>query len=241
MSFVEAVWLAEAKFGTLGTRGSYTPPARPEDIKGAGIGPSPAYSLSAAVAEVDVDPETGIVDGAERIWIAHDIGQAINPVLVDGPGRGQRLHGPRRGPDGGDGPTGATATWFTGSPRSSSTRARPRWRCATSITYLVEDPDPNGPFGAKEAGQGPQLPIMPAVANAVYDAVGVRIDEVPITPEKVLKAIRSGEKRLRAHRLPRGPVARADRVPTPGRAETGSAGRRARTEAPSRARRAMAR
>jgi len=57
-------------------------------------------------------------------------------------------------------------------------------------TYLIEDPDPNGPFGAKEVGQGPLLPVPPAVANAVYNAVGVRIDEVPITPEKVLKALR---------------------------------------------------
>ena len=55
-------------------------------------------------------------------------------------------------------------------------------------TFLIEDPDPNGPFGAKEVGQGPLLPIMPAVANAVYDAVGVRVDEVPITPEKILRA-----------------------------------------------------
>jgi hypothetical protein len=57
------------------------------------------------------------------------------------------------------------------------------------FTYLVEGPDPRGPFGAKEVGQGPMLPIAPAVANAVYDAVGVRIDEVPITPEKILKAL----------------------------------------------------
>jgi hypothetical protein len=57
------------------------------------------------------------------------------------------------------------------------------------VTELIEDPDPRGPFGAKEVGQGPLLPIMPAVANAVYDAVGVRIDEVPITPEKVMKAL----------------------------------------------------
>jgi len=56
------------------------------------------------------------------------------------------------------------------------------------VTYLVEDPDPAAPFGAKEVGQGPLLPIMPAVANAVYDAVGVRIDEVPITPDKILRA-----------------------------------------------------
>jgi len=57
------------------------------------------------------------------------------------------------------------------------------------ITELIEEPDPQGPFGAKEVGQGPLLPIMPAVANAVYDAVGVRIDEIPITPEKIMKAL----------------------------------------------------
>jgi hypothetical protein len=57
------------------------------------------------------------------------------------------------------------------------------------LTELVENPDPRGPFGAKEVGQGPLLPVMPAVANAVYDAIGVRIDEVPITPEKILKAL----------------------------------------------------
>ena len=57
------------------------------------------------------------------------------------------------------------------------------------FTELVENPDPRGPFGAKEVGQGPLLPVMPAVANAVYDAIGVRIDEVPITPEKILRAL----------------------------------------------------
>ena len=59
------------------------------------------------------------------------------------------------------------------------------------VTYLIEDPDPAGPYGAKEVGQGPLLPVMPAIANAVYDAVGVRIDEVPITPEKVLAALKA--------------------------------------------------
>jgi hypothetical protein len=57
------------------------------------------------------------------------------------------------------------------------------------VTYVVEDPDKNGPFGAKEVGQGPLLPIMPAVANAIFDAVGVRVDEVPISPEKVFAAL----------------------------------------------------
>src|SRR5438552_4005168 len=83
VSFAEAVVLAESKFGTIGTVGSYTPPRSPGKYKGAGVGPSPAYSYSAAVAEVDVDIDTGIVV-VERIWIAHDVGKSINPVLVMG-------------------------------------------------------------------------------------------------------------------------------------------------------------
>jgi CO/xanthine dehydrogenase Mo-binding subunit len=58
------------------------------------------------------------------------------------------------------------------------------------VTLLVEDPDANGPFGAKEVGQGPLLPVPPALANALHDAVGVRIDEIPATPEKVFQALK---------------------------------------------------
>ncbi|MDH4095854.1 MAG: aldehyde oxidase, partial [Betaproteobacteria bacterium] len=59
---------------------------------------------------------------------------------------------------------------------------------------LIEYPDPNCPYGAKEVGQGPLLPVMPALANAIHDAVGVRIDEIPITPDKVLRALEKKEK-----------------------------------------------
>ena len=73
-------------------------------------------------------------------------------------------------------------------------------------TILIEDPEPNGPFGAKEVGQGPLLPVMPAVANAVYDAVGVRIDEVPITPDKIVRALddlaKGGEGRVGPRTFP---------------------------------------
>jgi CO/xanthine dehydrogenase Mo-binding subunit len=85
MTFPEAVWLAEAKFGTLGTTGSYTPPNPPGKFKGSTMGPSPAYSYCAAVAEVEVDPDTGIVV-VPRIWIAHDGGQSIH-------GTGRSPHG----------------------------------------------------------------------------------------------------------------------------------------------------
>jgi hypothetical protein len=91
-------------------------------------------------------------------------------------------------------------------------------------TELIENPDPRGPFGAKEVGQGPLLPIMPAVANAVYDAVGVRIDEVPITPEKIVKALDDKAKgkpaRYGPARFPTSPTRADDRSDRRGKAAT---------------------
>jgi 4-hydroxybenzoyl-CoA reductase alpha subunit len=189
MTFAEAVQLAESKYGTIGTVGSYTPPRSPGRFKGAGVGPSPAYSYSAAIAEVDVDPDTGIV-AVERIWIGHDIGQSINPALVMGQVEGSVYMGLGE----------ALMEEMTYRANRNVVHKFPsmlEYKSPTTLemcdvkTYLIEDPDPNGPFGAKEVGQGPLLPVPPAVVNAVYDAVGVRIDEVPATPEKVLTAIRA--------------------------------------------------
>ena len=192
VSFAEAVVLAESKFGTIGTVGSYTPPRSPGKYKGAGVGPSPAYSYSAAVAEVDVDADTGIVV-VERIWIAHDVGKSINPVLVMGQVEGSVYMG-----------LGeilmeemayrANRNVVHKIPSMLEYKSPTTMEMCDVKTYLIEDPDPNGPFGAKEVGQGPLLPVPPAVANAVYNAVGVRVDEVPITPEKVLKALREKSK-----------------------------------------------
>src|SRR6267142_2720328 len=189
VSFAEAVVLAESKFGTIGTVGSYSPPRSPGRYKGAGVGPSPAYSYSAAVADVDVDPATGIVT-VERVWIAHDIGQSINPVLVMGQVEGSVYMGL--------GEILMEEMAYRGNrnvvhkfPSMLEYKSPTTMEMCDVKTYLIEDPDPNGPFGAKEVGQGPLLPVPPAVANAVYDAVGVRIDEVPATPEKVLAAIRA--------------------------------------------------
>jgi hypothetical protein len=97
------------------------------------------------------------------------------------------------------------------------------------ITYLVDDDEreKNAPFGAKEAGQGPLLPVPPAIANAIYDAVGVRIDEVPITPDKVLKAIRAKAKgqegRYGPTSFPSIPMPEPIRVATPWEGGTGDA------------------
>ncbi len=188
VTFAEAVVLAESKFGTIGTVGSYSPPRSPGRYKGAGVGPSPAYSYSAAVAEVDVDTDTGIVT-VERVWIAHDIGKSINPVLVMGQVEGSVYMGL--------GEILMEEMVYRGNrnvvhkfPSMLEYKSPTTMEMCDVKTYLIEDPDPNGPFGAKEVGQGPLLPVPPAVANAVYNALGVRIDEVPITPEKVLRAMR---------------------------------------------------
>lgn len=192
MSFAEAVCLAEAKFGTLGAVGSYTPPRSPGRYRGAGVGPSAAYSYSAAVAEVEVDPDTGIVR-VPTIWIGHDIGQSINPALVMGQveggvymGLGEALMEEMAYRE----KLGLVHKW----PSMLEYKSPTTMEMCDVITYLIEDPDPNGPFGAKEAGQGPLNPVMPAIANAIYDAVGVRVDEVPLSPPKVLKAIQAKAK-----------------------------------------------
>jgi 4-hydroxybenzoyl-CoA reductase alpha subunit len=190
--FHEAVCLAEARFGTIGTVGSYTPPKSPALYKGGGVGPSPTYSYTAAVVEVAVNSVTGWIT-VPKIWIAHDIGRALNPPLV----RGQVEGGVYMGL----GEALMEEQEFRRLPKKLSHAlvhkfpSMLEYKSPTSldmpdvVTVLVEEPDPRGPFGAKEVGQGPLLPIMPAVANAVYDAVGVRIDEVPITPEKIMKAL----------------------------------------------------
>jgi 4-hydroxybenzoyl-CoA reductase subunit alpha len=192
MSFVEAVALAEAKFGTLSAVGSYSPPKPPGKYKGAGVGPSPAYSFSACVVETEVDPATGWIH-VPKIWIAHDIGRALNPVLAEGQviggvymGLGEALmeeQAFRRLP-----PKLSDALVHR-NPSMLDYKSLTALDMPEVDVTLIEDPDPNCPYGAKEVGQGPLLPVMPALANAVFDAVGVRIDEVPVTPDKVLHAL----------------------------------------------------
>ena len=183
-SFEEACEIATARFGALSTTGSYTPPRIGGPFKGSGVGPSPAYSYSAAVVDVDVDPGDGVVR-LNRVWLAHDIGRAINPRLAEGQiegsvymALGEALmeeqafrNGLHRWPSMLD-------------YKSPTTLEMPR-----IDTFLVETLDPEGPYGAKEAGQGPLLPVVPAIALAVHDALGVWIEQTPITPQRVLKAL----------------------------------------------------
>jgi 4-hydroxybenzoyl-CoA reductase subunit alpha len=187
MSFAEAVVLGESMHGVLAFPGSYAPPKRAGKYKGGGVGPSPCYSFTACVVEVDVDAETGDVKPAE-IWIAHDVGRALNPLLVEGQTEGSVYMGLGEA-------LMEEQVFRKGVHKFPSML---EYKSPTTLetpeihTILVETDDPEGPFGAKEAGQGPLLPVPPAVANAVHDAVGVRIDETPISPDKVLKALELG-------------------------------------------------
>jgi 4-hydroxybenzoyl-CoA reductase alpha subunit len=187
VSFPDAVALAESMHGVLAFAGSYAPPKRAGKYKGGGVGPSPCYSYSASVVELTVDADTGEIE-LHDVWIAHDIGRALNPLLVEGQVEGSVYMG--------IGEALMEAQVFRKGVHKTPSMLD--YKSPTTLetpeihTILVETDDPEGPFGAKEAGQGPLLPVIPAIANAVYDAVGVRIDETPITPEKILRALELG-------------------------------------------------
>ena len=195
ISFVECVQKTEAKFGTLGATGSYRPPKHPANYKGSGCGPTPAFTFSTAIVELHCDPETGEIK-IDKVWIAHDCGRAFNPLLVEGQTEGSVYMAL--------GEVLMEEQIF----RKSGLHKIPsilEYKSPTTLetpeieTILVETNDPEGPYGAKEAGQGPLLPVIPAVSNAVYDAVGVRIHEIPITPDKILRAL---DKRLKPVSIP---------------------------------------
>ena len=188
MTFEEAVVAAIDFHGALTGTGSYAPPAeaRGGKHKGAGVGPSPAYSYSAQVAEVGVDVETGEVT-VHKVWAAHDCGRALNPVSVEGQiigsvwmGMGQALT--------------EEMVWKDGmlmNPGLLEYRSPSSIESPEVEPIIVESIDPEGPFGAKECSEGSLAATIPAIANAIYDAVGVRLHESPFTPERVLAALRA--------------------------------------------------
>ncbi len=205
IDITDAFILAEVEFGTMGSTGSYQTPR--EDVhgeyRGGTIGASPAYSFTAHIAEVSVDEETGDVR-VENIWCAHDCGRALSPVLVEGQiegsvymgfgetvmehhhvmASGLRTDGARR--DTGPGKDGLLAHSSLLDYRMPTTLDTPNLYAG-----IVEKPDPRGPFGAKEAGEGPLHSVVPAICNAIFDAIGVRIDSLPVAPEKILAGLRA--------------------------------------------------
>jgi aldehyde oxidoreductase len=138
------------------------------------------YGFGAHMAEIDVDVELGTVR-VLKVTAAHDVGRAINPTLIEGqieggvaqglgmalmeeffPGKGENLHDYLI-PSAGD------------VPRVE--------------TILIEEPSSIGPFGAKGIGEQAIIPTAPAILNAIYDSIGVRIHKIPATPDRVRAAI----------------------------------------------------
>ena len=192
ITFDEAVIAAIEKRGALVASGSYRPPeeARGGKHKGAGVGPSPSYSYGAQMVEVTVDEDTGHVT-IDRIVAAHDCGRALNPLAVEGQvigsvymGMGQAMQ--------------EEMVWSGGrlmNPSLLEYRIPSTLETPPIESIIVESIDPEGPYGAKEAGEGSLAATIPAIANAIYDAVGVRITSLPLSPEKILAGIRDRQRR----------------------------------------------
>ena len=202
----EAFNVAEAQGGPLSAVGHYnTPKDVHGEYRGGTIGASPAYSFTAHVAEVRVDLETGAVD-VEKIWVAHDCGRALNPVLVEGQMEGSAYMGFaealmeehifKSADQGRAGLHNAPSLLDYRIPTSLDT--------PELVSLIIESVDPEGPYGAKEAGEGPLHPSIPAIANAIFDATGVRMDTLPFSPPRVWRALRDGaaaERWDRTHEL----------------------------------------
>ncbi len=199
LAFAQVVEAALAESGTLTFKGAWSTPPETQGgkFRGAAVGSSAGFSYAAQVVEVSVDEDTGVVK-VERVWVAHDCGRAINPLAVEGQVQGAVWMGMGQA-------MSEENQYHLGLPM------RPNmldYRIPTIAesppieVKLVESNDPLGPFGAKEASEGALHGFPPALANAIHDAIGVRLDELPLTPDRVLEAIHAKrrEERLRASR-----------------------------------------
>jgi 4-hydroxybenzoyl-CoA reductase subunit alpha len=194
LTFNEVVSEALKDTGTITVTGNYsTIPASHggKKYRGAAIGGTMGYSYSAQVVEVSVDADTGVVS-VDKVWVAHDCGKALNRLTVEGQVQGSVWMGM------GQAMSEETAyhegLLITGNMLDYRV---PTIADSPPIEVgIVESNDPHGPFGAKEAGEGSLAAFLPALTNAVADAVGVRFNDLPVTPDRVLAAI---EKRRRGH------------------------------------------
>jgi 4-hydroxybenzoyl-CoA reductase subunit alpha len=192
LTFNEVVTEALKDAGTITVTGNYS--TIPEShggkkYRGAAIGGTMGYSYSAQVVEVSVDEETGVVT-VDKVWVAHDCGKALNRLTVEGQVQGSVWMGL------GQAMSEETAyhegLLVTGNMLDYRV---PTIQDSPPIEVgIVESNDPHGPFGAKEAGEGSLAAFLPALTNAIADAVGVRFNDLPVTPDRVFAAL---EKRRR--------------------------------------------
>jgi len=184
VAFMDALHKAMERVGALTASGSYDTTPKGGTFKGARAGTAPAYSFAAYVAQVDVDVDTGEYR-VEKIWAAFDCGRALNRLAVEGQIEGSIHMG--LGQVMGESMNYRGARLFNASLLEYKIPT-PEQMPEVEI-LLVGDDDPEGPFGAKEAGEGPLIATLPAVGNALYDAIGVRFTELPITPDRVLRGL----------------------------------------------------
>jgi len=181
------------KEGPITVKGTYS--TIPEShggkkYRGAAIGGSMAYSYAAQVVEVTVDEDTGQVT-VDGVWVAHDCGKALNRLTVEGQVQGSVWMG-----------LGQAMSEETGFYNGLMVTGNmldyrvPTIQDSPPIhTHIVEANDPHGPFGAKEAGEGSLSGFLPALTNAIADAIDVRFNDLPVTPDRVFAEL---EKRRRA-------------------------------------------
>jgi CO/xanthine dehydrogenase Mo-binding subunit len=154
-----------------------------DPIDGSGS-PWQTYVFGTQVAEVEIDTYTGEVQ-VLGIWAVHDVGRAINPRGVEGQIEGGVVQGLGQ----------ALMEDYQTVNGHTTTHGFAKYILPTSLDIpqinctLVEDPDPLSPLGAKGIGEPALVPTAPAVVNAIYDAIGVRIKALPATPEKILAAL----------------------------------------------------
>jgi 4-hydroxybenzoyl-CoA reductase subunit alpha len=197
VSYAEVVRAALETTGPITTRGTYFVPRELQGgkFRGAGVGPSPAYSYAAQVVEVAVDEDTGEVR-VEKIWVAHDCGFAINPLSVEGQVQGAVWMAVGQA-------LGEATEFRNGRPvRSNMLDYRvPTMAESPPIEVkIVEARDPSGPFGAKEASEGAVAGFGSAIGSAVAEAIGIRVPGLPLSPDRVLEALhaRRRDERLKA-------------------------------------------
>jgi 4-hydroxybenzoyl-CoA reductase subunit alpha len=194
LSYKDVVTLALQPGGTVTATGSWSTPRDTQGgkFRGAAVGTSAGYSYAAQVVEVEVDEDTGMVR-VVKVWVAHDCGRAINPLAVEGQIQGSVWMG-----------MGQALCEETQYHQGLHMRANfLDYRIPTIVesppieTFIVEAPDPNGPFGAKEAGEGSLSGFLPALTNAIAHATGLRLHELPATPDRLLDALVARKRALK--------------------------------------------
>ena len=192
LTFNEVVTEALKDTGTITVTGNYS--TIPEShggkkYRGSAIGGTMGYSYSAQVVEVSVDEETGVVT-VDKVWVAHDCGKALNRLTVEGQVQGSVWMGMGQA-------MSEEAAYHEGLMLTANMLDYrvPTIQDSPPIEVgIVESIDPHGPFGAKEAGEGSLAAFLPALTNAIADAVGLRFNDLPVTPDRVFAAL---EKRAR--------------------------------------------